>query len=187
MAHDRRAALPVYRLRFEHLTGLTVVVRRPGLGGLLDIAEATAVLRRSVREEWPNLDVRNLRAWRRLSGALADSLVSWDLVADGEPVAPTMAGVLAQDLDFLIELVRGWQQAIQQDLSLGRGSDESSADGDDAADDDGEPEPYAEGEEFDSDNPRHDPEWLAQLPVLPTVAEQPDGEAPVLKAVSDAQ
>lgn len=180
MSHDRRAQLPVYRLRFENHPGLTVAVRRPGLRGLLDIAEATSVLRRSVRESWPDLDVRNLRAWQRLSRAFAGSLVSWDLVADGEPVAPTLAGVLDQDLDLLIELVRGWQQAIQQDLGIQRAVD-AEPDTEDADDADPDVDP-----DEDAD-PAVDEEWLAQLPATVAVVDEPDDEEqPALRAVSDA-
>lgn len=183
MAHDRRKQLSTYTLRFEQFPGLTVRMSQPGLQGLLDIAEATAVLRRSVREGWDDLDVRNLRAWRRLAGAFARSLMSWDLVAGGERVGVRRADVLAQDIDLLIELVRGWQQAINQDIADRRavepdgvedGDAESAADEPDEA---GE-RPYAVGEVFDPENPRLDEEWVAQLPTetLP----------PQLEVVADA-
>jgi hypothetical protein len=185
MAYDRRAQLPTYVLRFEHLPGLTVKMRRPGLAGLEDITSATAVLRRSVREGWPEMDRRNLKAWRRLCRAFAASLESWDLVDAGEPVAPTLDGVLAQDLELLIDLVQGWQHAMsgtQASLS----EDERDGGVDDVADDtERAPGPYVEGEPFDPENPRLDEEWLAQLPVESEPSTS--GSEPVeLRAVSHA-
>lgn len=171
MSYDRQANLVGYKLAFEELPGLTVRMRQPGLRGLIDIAESMAVLRRSIRESWPDLDVRNLRAWRRLSRAFAASLVSWTLVADGEPVAPTLASVLDQDLDFLITLVRGWQQAIS-DGNRPQVAPDAEPDGTD-------PEPDDDGSddgpgEWDPDNPELDEEWVAQLPTVPNQPAPPD-------------
>ncbi len=172
MPYDRRAQLPTYRVRFEEHDGLTVVLRRPGLDGLLDLAKATKILRRSAREGWPELDVRNLRAWRLMCRAFAASLVAWDLRADGEPVPPTLDGVLSQDLTFVTDVVRGWQQAL-------RGQSQAPIDAEEPDDDTADDEPP----EWDPENPQLDEEWLAQLPATPDTATA--DPAPEL-AVSDA-
>lgn len=101
--YDRTAALPVWRLRFEFddhpdlLVRVTVPtveaeVLAPTLGPLFlsgrrhDMATAVAAL----------------------AGPFADSLLSWDLEWNGEPVKPTRRGLLRIDLELAADILAQW-------------------------------------------------------------------------------
>jgi hypothetical protein len=108
MAYDRQADLPVFRLRFEQYPGLMVRVRRPGLAARTLVEEATLVLRHA---RVP-LGLNELRALRKLSRALAASIVDWDLLNGGRQVEVSTKGLEAQDDEFLLVLAQTWLKAI---------------------------------------------------------------------------
>lgn len=157
MAYDRREGQTVYRLAFPDRPGLTVRVRRASLAGLIDIAEATPVLRRNIQRGEDVTELENLRAWRKLARAFAGGLVDWDLVDGGVPVPATLAGVMSLELDEVMGLVGGWRQAMAERPEVD-GAEFAEADdvGPDAGGDKDEDGPGVDA---------LDEEWLAQLPV----------------------
>jgi hypothetical protein len=175
VAYDRRDDQTIYRLVFPDRPGLTVRVRRAGLAGMIDLAEATPVLRRNAQRHEARTELDNLHAWRRIARAFASALVDWDLFDGGEPVPATFAGVMTLSLDEIIAFTQGWRQAMAAPVRF----DDDPADDPDADLDD---DVLGEDEDPPDEGPvdELDEEWLAQLPVetLPAPAEEvaPTGE-----------
>ena len=48
------------------------------------------------------------------NSARAAALESWNVTKGGEPVAPDLEGVLAQDAAFVTAIVQSWQQGMAQ-------------------------------------------------------------------------
>lgn len=42
----------------------------------------------------------------------ADCLISWNLEEDGVPVPTTKEGLYSQDLDFILEIIKAWVDAV---------------------------------------------------------------------------
>lgn len=103
-----------YRLRFEDHPGFVVVMR--GLSvekflGLVRLAGALSGLDLATAKG-PELDA-TLAAVDELFASFAAGLVSWNLDDDeDQAVPPTLAGVTSLDLDFVLELVMGWMEAM---------------------------------------------------------------------------
>jgi len=111
MAYDRHSQQDVFRLTDKQAPGLMVRARRPGLDAQLLIEEALPVLRRHVGKK---LDVRALRAVKKLARALADSVTDWTLMLDGD-VAPISARSLGRlDPLFVARLCQSWLSAIER-------------------------------------------------------------------------
>lgn len=140
MAYDRYAVLPVWELHnFEEYPGFVMRVRKANFAGQLLVAEAMPVLRRASAP----LDLYSLRALSKMCGALAGALKDWNLLNDGEPVPATKAGLMAQDIDFVMALAREWAAATSAP----------------------EPRPPREPEPVAPPEPEVDEEWLSQLPM----------------------
>lgn len=161
MAHDRRDGQTVYRLAFPGRPGLTVRLRRASLAGMIDIAEATPVLRRNVHRDEAQTELDNLRAWRRLARAFASALLDWDLLDGGDPVPATFAGVMSLELEEVMDLVAGWRQAMATTQTEPETEPEPDVQDGPAPGDETEAEPDV----WDPENPKLDEEWIAQLPV----------------------
>ena len=54
------------------------------------------------------------KAARQLFAMFADALESWNVTKNGQPVAPDLDGVLAQDAAFVTAIVTAWQQGMAQ-------------------------------------------------------------------------
>jgi hypothetical protein len=117
----------VYRLVFEDpdLKGLEVKARSVAVGKLLQISELKE-LRNS-----GELDGDGIAKTRDLLKIFADALVSWNLEVDitvnGEvitqPVPATLDGLLEQDLDFVLQIIEAWMEAVTSvSKSLGKAS-----------------------------------------------------------------
>ncbi|HEV7651331.1 MAG TPA: hypothetical protein VGP26_24540 [Actinophytocola sp.] len=159
MAHDRRDGQTVYKLVFPDRPGLTVRVRRASLAGMIDLAEATPVLRRNAQRDEARTELENLHAWRRIARAFASALLEWDLFDGGAPVSATFAGVMTLELDEIMALVQGWRQAMAAPVQF---------------EDDEPDEGLAPGLGDEPPVDELDEEWLAQLPaqVAPEPVEQ---------------
>lgn len=107
MAFDQDSRRRVYALNFKPYPGLVVRCRKPSFGALTRLTAAVLLLGDDLSGEGLESQVR-LTAWRKLFRAFADSLVGWNLTDHGRPVPPTRAGVLDQDLEFLLALTRTW-------------------------------------------------------------------------------
>lgn len=135
----------VYELNMKPYPGLVVRVRKPSFAALDRLTSALPVLGDDL-EGTSVPALARIKAWGQLYRAFAECLVDWTLT-DGEPARPvpaTVAGVLAQDPEFLLELARTWYYVVVL-----------------ADPDAGEPEADDDGE------PVVDEEWLAQLPMMP--------------------
>lgn len=106
----------LYRLRFDDHPGLIVRARSTSAGAFLEIADLSDTARAD-----------DSAAIRELFRKFADVLVSWNLDysmdgplddtgelawLEGDPVPPTWAGLMTQDLDMVLTLIEGWMTAV---------------------------------------------------------------------------
>lgn len=49
---------------------------------------------------------------RELCARFAKCLESWNVTRKGEPVPPTLEGVLSQDAAFIVAIIQSWQQGM---------------------------------------------------------------------------
>ena len=100
----------VFRLRFEDEPGLEVHVYSVPLGtitGMLDMVKDLSAegVRRGGAEVLAQVD--------ELFGVFVGALKEWNLeLEDGTPVPATVDGLKTQDLDFCLELVLAWMEAV---------------------------------------------------------------------------
>lgn len=98
----------VYKLRFEDddLAGLVVRVRSVSIGSLLGLTDLAGI---DTGDPGPE----DLAKLRELFEVFAGALVEWNVEDDqGQPVPATLAGVTAQDLDFVMGVIRTWLQVL---------------------------------------------------------------------------
>src|SRR5690349_1218841 len=89
----------VYRLAFDDYEGLEVRARSVSLDEFLSLVEIAG-----------KTDPDDLE---RMFRGFADALVSWNLEdEDGTPVPATYEGIKGQDLDLILDIIGGWQDAI---------------------------------------------------------------------------
>lgn len=99
-----------YRLVFEKgpLAGFEMATRVPGLDQIDAITDMVAIDLSSGRPT--KEDVAKLRTFCE---AMAFCITEWNLEdEDGSPVPCTQVNLLAQDVEFLIPLARGWLDAL---------------------------------------------------------------------------
>lgn len=97
----------IYRLRFEDpdMNGLIVRARSVPMGELLAIGTAAADFENGSRDP---------QGLGQMFEVFASALVEWNLEEpDGTPVPTTVDGLYAQDIDFLMEIIQAWIEAIQ--------------------------------------------------------------------------
>lgn len=108
----------IYRLKFEdpEMNGLVVEVKPSSVGVLLDTADLA-----SLATTFQGISVTSLSAedlekvgkLRELFDSFADSLVSWNVeLEDDTPVPATREGVYSQDIDFILEVIAAWAEAV---------------------------------------------------------------------------
>lgn len=98
----------IYKLRFvdEEFDGLEVRAKSISTKILMEIS-SFGDLRGKVD---PNTAGPELE---RMFEVFSKSLVSWNLEDDdGNPVPPTVDGILEQDIDFMLEIISAWMEAI---------------------------------------------------------------------------
>lgn len=140
MAYDRHEALDQFVVRFKEYPGFTMRVRKASLAGRLAVAEALPALRRAtLRGADPAADLKTLRSWKKMCKALGGALAEWDLLNSGKLVPATPKGLMAQDLEFVMELARGWVNATGRQRPAAAPAvdpDASAGEGDEPAEDD---------------------------------------------------
>lgn len=96
----------VFRLTFEDEPELEVYVRSAPLGqvlGLLDL----------VKDEGKKFELKDVRKLDELFDTFVDCLKEWNLEDEaGGPIPTTVDGLKTQDLDFALELVLAWMEAV---------------------------------------------------------------------------
>ena len=88
------------RLVFDdpEMDGLEVVTRSVPLGTFMAMIESSS---------------DNAKATQLINDFAAHALVEWNLEDnDGHPVPPTLAGLKTQEIDFVMQIVRTWLEAV---------------------------------------------------------------------------
>lgn len=111
MAFDQGTRRRVFELDFKPYPGLVVRCRKPGFTALLQLSDAVLELGDDLSGDGLT-GVAKLAAWDKLFRAFAKSLVSWTLLDRGHAVPATRKGVLDQDIEFLLALVRTWYVVV---------------------------------------------------------------------------
>lgn len=113
----------IYRLQFadDEFNGLEVMVRSLPVGEFLALAR----LQVAIDQENPDVEVIE-----KLFRTFQSKLIGWNLEDDdGAKVPATMAGLYSQDLDFVLQIITAWVNAmggVSPDLGKGSTSGESS-------------------------------------------------------------
>ena len=104
----------LYQLRFEDHPGFEVTMAGLSIDGFMALSRQAASMQGldMAKLKGPELDA----AMDQVDGLFtrfAGSLKSWNLDGDdGQPVPVTMGGVRTQDLDFILEIITAWMDAI---------------------------------------------------------------------------
>lgn len=109
-----------YRLVFEdpEFEGLEVRAKSVPTGSFLKITELMDL---GGSEGFTSDDMDKIRD---LFGTFAGALIDWNLEDDDDqPVPATLDGLLSQDLDFVLQIIKAWMEAVTTPPeSLGKGS-----------------------------------------------------------------
>lgn len=111
MGYDQENRRKLYELTFRPFPGLLVRCRKPGFAAFELLSDAVLALgddfagRGLAGEE-------QIYWWGKLFRAFARSLVAWNLSDRGRAVPATKRGVLDQDHDFLLQVVRSWYYTV---------------------------------------------------------------------------
>jgi hypothetical protein len=99
-----------FLLRFADgdLAGQEVYVRRPTAAGKIDLAHAAGRPDPDEVATIPEAADRIYRIFRAFAGALQ----RWTLTDGGEPVPPTLEGLLGQDFGHAVEMAYAWLDAV---------------------------------------------------------------------------
>lgn len=98
----------VYRLRFadEDLAGLVVSARSAPVRQFIGLARLAEMQDGSAKPE-------DMEKVDELLRGFADCLIDWNLQdEDGMPVPATLDGIYSQDVDFVLQIVFAWIEAI---------------------------------------------------------------------------
>lgn len=117
-----------FRLKFadEEYAGFECLVRSMSMSDFLDFTEVS----QGVTED----KSKSSKANRLMVELLAKYIVSWNLEDEkGKPVPPTLASILAEDMDFILAIFTAWIEAtagvnpnLQKTSSAGNSSLEAS-------------------------------------------------------------
>lgn len=115
-----RRGRKVFRLSFEDEPELEVYAYSTSLGKVLGLLEL-------VQGEG-QVGLKDVAKLDELMGTFAESLKEWNLEQeDGTPVPATLDGLKTQDLDFVLELILAWMEAV---VSISGPLKQKSSDGD---------------------------------------------------------
>lgn len=113
----------VYRLRFAEpdMDGLVVRARSMPMGQLMELMRLMDL---GSRAEFTTDDAARIDLLFR---GFASALVDWNLEEDGPtgtvPVPPTIEGLYAQDMDFVMRIITGWMDTVTAvDPAVGKAS-----------------------------------------------------------------
>ncbi len=101
-----KAKKKLYKLIFadEDMNGLEVIATSISMERILRMQELSAAGEQTTRSP---------AAFRELVETLAGAMLSWNLEDEfDQPVPVTVAGILAQDPEFVMEIVSSWTLAI---------------------------------------------------------------------------
>lgn len=104
----------IYRLKFEdpEMEGLVVDATGANIEEFMAIAELQDLAEGGVELTTENL-TRVADATSRIKILLADHLVAWNLEDDDDvPVPATLAGVKAQEDEFILDIAMAWMDAV---------------------------------------------------------------------------
>lgn len=91
----------VYTLQFEQYDGLEVRAAATSAGGFLELTE---------RSDAASADISKVKPLLEL---FVECLRSWNLEDDeGQPVPQTVDGLLTLELDFVMEIIGAWTEAV---------------------------------------------------------------------------
>lgn len=91
----------VYHLQFDQYEGLEVTVSGTSAGGFLELTE---------RADAASADISKVRP---LFESFVDCLRFWNLEdRHGQPVPQTVDGLLSLELDFVMEIIGAWTDAV---------------------------------------------------------------------------
>lgn len=113
--HGFKRKKKLYRLKFvdSDLDGLEVLMRSVSTGRMLEIQEMASASKAAVASKGDGDDPMDMSAVKSMVGMIADAMVSWNLEDDDDtPVPATTEGLLDQDIDFLMQIVTAWTEAI---------------------------------------------------------------------------
>lgn len=103
MSGGYRLQRKTYSLKFEEYPGLEVTARSVSVGELLQVLQLADQVTGSP----------DGGAVTRLFGWFSNRVVDWNLEdEDGEPVPPTVDGLLGVEFDMALRLVMAWVQAV---------------------------------------------------------------------------
>jgi hypothetical protein len=96
----------LYRLKFEdpELDGFECLMRSLSIREFRHLAGLAAVMQKQGEE--------TEQAITDLFGMVAGKLQDWNLEDDDGPVPADLDGIEAQDVDFVLEIVMAWMEAI---------------------------------------------------------------------------
>ena len=99
----------IYNLLFadSDFEGLEVQVKSTSMGNILKLAELDGINPLRMSQE-------DLVKIRSLFGILADCMVGWNLEEDGAPVAYDVDGLLDQEPEFVMTIIKAWTRAMTQ-------------------------------------------------------------------------
>jgi len=98
-----------YNLLFadSEFEGLEVQVKSTSMGNILKLAELDGINPLKMTQE-------DLVKIRKLFGILASCMVSWNLEENGSPVAHDVEGLLDQEPEFVMTIIKAWTRAMTQ-------------------------------------------------------------------------
>lgn len=120
-----KATKKIFDLRFAdpEMAGLEVKAKNTSAGDFLAIQRRALAMQQTTELTEQDLDTID-----DLFGRFANVLLAWNLEDEGpdgedEPVAPTKAGLLSQDFDFVMVIINAWLEAVGGvDEDLGKDS-----------------------------------------------------------------
>ena len=97
----------VFKLTFadEELDGLEVTIRSTSMGNILRMAELDEMNPTALTKE----DIVKLR---EVFGILSKAMLSWNLEEEGVPIPTTVDGLLDQDPEFVMSIIKAWTRAM---------------------------------------------------------------------------
>jgi hypothetical protein len=120
MGYQRKRKL--FKLTFEdpEMAGLEVYAHSTSLENILGLIDLAKV--------GDKFDVKDLSKLDELFEVFIGALKEWNLEdEEGVPVPPTLAGLKGQDMDFILEMVMAWMEAV---VSVSRPLKRKSSSGD---------------------------------------------------------
>lgn len=98
----------LYRLLFadEEMAGLEVKAVAPAMGEFLDIAQLAELANKA---ELTPADIHKVMP---VFDLFIGCVRTWNLERDGVPVPVTVAGLLGEEMPFIMQMVDGWMRAV---------------------------------------------------------------------------